>query len=226
MRHHRAAAVPLKPAPQAWAQNDGAGQGDKSANGVYHRGSSEIMKAGSQRGKEMPRAAHQGQKTIGAPSPMPNDGVDKTGNGHAVKQVTCKSGAADHGAGGDRGAGVSERKLEEPEGQKSYTRALVCCRCSLEEKPMVSDEAVTMAEHEGETKRIKENAAEAGVHDAFHEDVHRLTGAAETCLEHGEAYLHAEHQEGSNQRPHCVDGINDSSGLKRGISGVDPAKHE
>jgi hypothetical protein len=65
------------------------------------------------------------------------------------------------------------------------------------------------AEHERETDGIKQNAAQAGVHHAFHQHVHRFARAAETGFEHREADLHSEHEERRDQRPRGVDGIHD-----------------
>ena len=74
---------------------------------------------------------------------------------------------------------------------------------------MIANEPVAVTEHEREADGIEENAAEAGVHHAFHKHVYRFTGTAETGFEHREADLHAEHQEGGNQRPGGIDRIYD-----------------
>ena len=54
-------------------------------------------------------------------------------------------------------------------------------------------------------KAIKQKAAEAGVHNAFHEHVDRLTRSAEAGFQHGESDLHAEDEKGGDQRPHRVE---------------------
>ena len=60
---------------------------------------------------------------------------------------------------------------------------------------MITNQPVAMTEHERESDGIEENTAEAGIDDAFHQNVYGLTGAAETGLQHGESNLHAEYQE-------------------------------
>ena len=66
---------------------------------------------------------------------------------------------------------------------------------------MIADEAVAMGEHEGKTDGVEENAAKTGVHYAFHQHVDGFTGTTEAGFQHGESDLHAEHQEGGDQRP-------------------------
>ena len=68
-----------------------------------------------------------------------------------------------------------------------------------------------MAEHEGEADRIEENAAEAGVDDTFHQHVDGFTRPAKSGFQHREADLHAEDQEGRDERPGSVDGIDTSA---------------
>ena len=82
---------------------------------------------------------------------------------------------------------------------------------------MISDEAVAVAEHEGKTKGIEEEAAETGVNNTFHQHVYGFARSTKAGLEHGEAYLHAEYQESSNQRPHRIDGIDDVCSLNSGF---------
>ena len=74
----------------------------------------------------------------------------------------------------------------------------------LQEEPVVSNEAVAVAEHECEAEGIEQNAAKAGIDDAFHQHVDGLTGAAEARFQHGEADLHAEHEESGDQGPGSV----------------------
>ena len=80
----------------------------------------------------------------------------------------------------------------------------------LQEEPVIADEAVAVGEHESKTDGVEENSAKTGVHYAFHEHVDGFTGATETGFQHGEADLHAEHQEGGDQGPggvHRVDHV-------------------
>ena len=66
---------------------------------------------------------------------------------------------------------------------------------------------VAVFEHEGEADRPEQDAADAGVGDAFDEDVHRLALAGEAGFEHDEADLHAEDEERGDQRPGGVDRV-------------------
>ena len=75
----------------------------------------------------------------------------------------------------------------------------------LQEEAGGSDERRAGAEHEGKAPRPEGHAADAGVDDAFDQDVDRFARAREAGLEHHEADLHAEHQEGRDQRPDGVD---------------------
>jgi len=77
----------------------------------------------------------------------------------------------------------------------------------LQEEPVVADEPVAMAEHEGEADGVKENTAKASVDDALDKNVHGFAASTETGLQHGETNLHAEDQEGRNQRPHRIYGV-------------------
>ena len=80
----------------------------------------------------------------------------------------------------------------------------------MQEEPVVTvaiscpDESVPMSEHEGEAPCPEKNSAEAGVEDAFDEDVDGFTGAAEPGFEHREADLHAEDQKRRKKYPKSV----------------------
>ena len=140
---------------------------------------------------------------------MTDDRIDEAGDADAVEQIADKTGAADHRARGDRGAGVGEGELEEPERQERNAGGFIGCRSALQEEPVIADEAIAVAEHEREAEGVEENAAQAGVHHAFHQHVDGFTRAAEAGFQHGEADLHAEHEKCGDQRPHRVDGIDD-----------------
>ncbi len=91
---------------------------------------------------------------------------------------------------------------------------------------MIADEAVAVREHEGKTDGVEENAAKTGVHYAFHEHVDGFTGTTEAGFQHGEADLHAEHQEGGDQRPggvYRVDHVG-SFDLRRARLGIHVSK--
>src|SRR6185369_9661899 len=57
--------------------------------------------------------------------------------------------------------------------------------------------------------QAEQEPAETGVDDAFHQHVDGLARTTETRLQHGEACLHAEHQERCHERPHRVDRVDD-----------------
>ena len=75
-------------------------------------------------GRKLPVAAHRGQEAVRTPGPVADDRIDEAGNRHAVEQVADEAGAADHGAGSDRRAGIGERELEDPERQERNARWL------------------------------------------------------------------------------------------------------
>src|SRR5450631_262362 len=188
---------------------------------MNHGGAGKIVEAGSEGRQEMAVGTHKREEAVGPPGPVSNDGINKSGDGDAVEQIADEAGASDHGARGDGGAGVGESELKQPEGEKGDAGGFIGCRDALEEEPMVSDETVAMAKHEGEAKGIEEDAAEAGVNDAFHEDVDGFAGAAEPGFEHGEADLHSEDKKSRDERPNGVDGIDHVGGFDFSIGGVD-----
>lgn len=87
----------------------------------------------------------------------------------------------------------------------SYVAGAFC-----RETPVIPDEAVAMAEHEGEAEGIERQTAKAGIDDGLHQHVHRLAGAAKAGLQHGEADLHAEDKDGRHQSPDGIDGVNNN----------------
>src|SRR6266403_1955695 len=171
-------------------------------------------------------AAHQGQPAIRTPGPVANDRIDETGNGNTVEEIADKSGPADHRSGSDCGAGIRKSKLEDPDGEERDACGFVGRRCPLQEEPVISNESIAVAEHEGKADGIEENAAKTGIYNAFHEYVDGFARTTESGLQHGEANLHAENQEGSNQRPGRVDGIDDVSSFDLRIGGIDAAEDE
>ena len=153
---HRAAAVAFELAPQAWPQDDGSGQRYHAADGVDHGRAGKVMEALTEVGEEVACGAHGCQESVRPPCPVANDGIDEARHADRVEQVADEAGAPDHGAGGNGGAGVRERELEDPEGKEGDARCLIGCGCPLQEEPVVTDEAVAMAEHEGEADGIEE----------------------------------------------------------------------
>src|SRR6266851_1666877 len=108
------------------------------------------------------------QPTVRTPGPMTEDGIEKTADPDAVPKVAPETGAAQHGAGSNRGAGISEGELEEEIRQRRNPGGFIGCRQVLHEVPgvtvavAVADEAVAVAEHPGETEGVKQDTAKAG----------------------------------------------------------------
>ena len=177
------------------------------------------MKAHSQAGPEMAVAAHVRQPAVRAPGPVADDRINETGNADAVEKIANETGASDHGAGGDGRAGVGKSELEDPNRQERHAGTLVRGGSILQEEPVIADEAVAVCEHEREPDGVKQNAAEARVHHAFHENVHGFAGSAETGFQHRESDLHTEDQERGDQRPHGIDRVDDVVAFQVGIRG-------
>src|SRR5581483_11669524 len=169
----------------------------------------EVVEALSQSGKKVSSRSHSGEEPVRTPRPVTDDWVNEAGHRDTIEKVADKSGATDHRAGSDRRAGVREGELEEPECQERHARRLVRCWSIFQEEPVISDESVPVAEHERGTERVKEESAQTGVDDALHQHVHGLARAAEPGFEHGEAHLHSENEEGSDECPGSVDGVDD-----------------
>ena len=150
---------------------------------------------------------HDRQPSVRSPRPVADDRIDEAGHADAVEDVADEAAAADHRARRDRRAGVGEGELEDPERQQRDAGRAVGVRRGPAGRSRGADEAVPRLEHEGEAPRPERDTADAGVDDAFDEDVDRFTRARETGLEHHEADLHAEHQERRDQRPRRVDGV-------------------
>ena len=151
---------------------------------------------------------------------MTDDGVDETGNGKAVEKIANEASATDHCARGNGRASIGEGKLEKPDGEKCYAGAFVGCRHTLQEEPVITNEAVAVAKHEREAEGVEQQAAQAGVNHALHENVDRLTRTAEAGLQHGEADLHAEDQERRDQSPRGIDRVHSISGFDFGRGGL------
>jgi hypothetical protein len=58
------------------------------------------------------------QPAVRAPGPVAEDRVEEAADADAVPEVAPEAGAAEHGARGDRRAGVGERELEEEERER------------------------------------------------------------------------------------------------------------
>jgi hypothetical protein len=75
------------------------------------------------------------------------------------------------------------------------------------------DEPVACAELEREADGPVQDAAQARVEDALHQDVHRLPRTGEPRFQGHEPGLHEEDQEGGDQHPDGVDRAHDVVGL-------------
>src|SRR6185437_8671652 len=147
MRQHRAPAVTLELPSETRAEHNRSCEGDHAANGVDHSGTGEVMKALSQGGKEAAGAAHGCEKAVRPPCPVADDRIDETGDGETIEKVAYEAGTANHGSGRDRGAGIREGKLEDPEGQEADPGGFIGRRYVFQEEPVVPDEPIAMAEH-------------------------------------------------------------------------------
>ena len=193
---------------------------------MHDRRSGKVVEALPEAGKEVARGAHRGEEAIWAPRPVADDRIDEAGNAERVDQVADESGAADHCAGGDGGAGIGEGELEDPDGKECDTGGLVGFGRFLQEEPVITDEPVAVAEHEGEADGVEENAAEAGVNDTLHQHVDRFARTAKASLKHREADLHAEDKERRNQGPRSVDRVDDVGSLHCAVGGIDLGKEQ
>src|SRR6185436_8984675 len=104
---HGSAAITFENTTQARTKNDGASQGDRTTDRVHNCRAGEVTES---------QWLHNSQPTIWTPSPVTNDGINETSDNDAVEQVADKARATDHCARCDRGACISKRKLEDPEG--------------------------------------------------------------------------------------------------------------
>src|SRR5450755_3413560 len=152
------------------------------------------MKRHAQRWEHVAGAAHHGEPSIRTPCPVSDNGINESGNRQAVYEVSDEARPADHSAGSNRGAGVGEGELENPNGEKRHPRRFISIGRALQEEPVIADEAVAMTEHECKTDGIEENTAKAGIYDALHEDVDCLTRPAKARFQHRETDLHTEDQ--------------------------------
>src|SRR5207302_1147879 len=127
-------------------------------------------------------AAQAASVVLAATRPMPSKsiaesvlpGLNPYQPNHRIRPpVTAidKSGAADHGSGSDRRAGVCEGELEDPYREERHASRFVGRRRTLQEEPVISNESVAVAEHEGKADGIKEDAAKTGIYNAFHKHV-------------------------------------------------------
>src|SRR5579859_4638233 len=112
---------------------------------MHNSGPSEVMKALSQRGKEVAGGAHGGEETIRAPGPVTDDGVDESGNGDAIQKIADEAGASDHRARSDGRACVGERELEDPERKERHAGALIRSWNIFQEEPVISDQSIAVA---------------------------------------------------------------------------------
>ena len=87
----------------------------------------------------------------------------------------------------------------------------------LEEEPVVPDQPIAMAEHECEAERVEEDPAKTCIDNALHQDINRLTRAAEARFQHGKSNLHAKYEKRRNQGPNRVDRVDNVIPFQTGI---------
>ena len=125
-------------------------------------------------------------------------------------QVALEAGAPDHRARRDRRARVGERELEQEErherdaGVERCRAYVYVAGAPFRKKNSWPIQPVADAEHEREAERPEQQRAQARVDDALLQDVDHLTGPGEAGLEHHEAGLHEEHEEGRHEHPRRV----------------------
>ena len=130
------------------------------------------MKTYAKRWEEMAVAAHQSEPAVRSPRPVADDRIDKAGNTEAIQKVARESGTANHRARSNGRACIGECELENPDGKKRDPSTFISCGRPLQKEPVIADEAVAMAEHEGKADGIEQDAAKASINHAFHEHVH------------------------------------------------------
>src|SRR5580700_6725605 len=113
------------------------------------------METLSEAGQKIAGCTHGCEEAIRSPRPVTNDGVDESGDADRVEQIANETGSTDHCTGRDGGAGVSKRELKDPDGKECHACRLIRFRRALEEEPVIADEAVAMAEHEGEPDGVE-----------------------------------------------------------------------
>ncbi len=90
---------------------------------------------------------------------MADAGIDEARNADGVEQVADETGAPDHCARGNGGAGIGESKLEDPDGQEHNACGIIGFWCALQEEPVVANESVAVAEHESKADSVEQDAA-------------------------------------------------------------------
>ncbi len=73
---------------------------------------------------------------------------------------------------------------------------------------MRADHGRAWLEHEGEPPGPEQDTADAGVSNAFHQNIDRFARTSESGFEHNKPDLHTEDKKSSNQRPDGVHGVN------------------
>ena len=137
--------------------------------------------------------SHRREPSVRTPGPVSDDRVDEPGHADAVEEISDEATTADHRAGGDGGAGVSEGKLENPERKQGDTSGAIGRGQAIQGKTRRADPRGSRLEHEREAPEPERDTADACIGDPLDQDVDRLPRAREPGLEQYEADLHAEH---------------------------------
>src|SRR5467141_306468 len=117
---------------------------------------------------------HRREPSVRTPCPVSDNRVDETGHTDAVEEITDKAATADHRAGRNGGAGVSEGELENPEREQGDAGGAIGRRQTLKGKAVQADKSVSGLEHESEAPEPERDTANARVGDTLHQDVDRL----------------------------------------------------
>jgi hypothetical protein len=187
---------------------------------MHNRGAGEVVEVHSEARQEVAFRAHRGEEAIGTPAPVAKDRIDDAGDAEGIEHVAHEPCPADHRAGADRRRAVGEGKLEEIVRQDRNARGGVGRQdvdvlhenqaLGRVAREMPADKGVASAEHERKPPSPVQQAAHAGVEHAFHQHVDGFTIPTEARLEHGEAGLHAENEEGAQEHPGRVDRVDEA----------------
>ncbi len=205
----------------ARAQHDRAGQGGHSPGHVHDRraGKVHMAMAKAQVGAQLRQPAP-------APNPVSIERIEEHGHEQAVGKEGQESPAFGHSAGGNGGCRVHEH------GGKQEHRQVdrIVCNRDQRELARANDSVGVVPNVQADLVRGCHGRAQCGpaVHSAQHQTkatqpetqhpkridnhvhghgVHRVLGARESCLHHGESNLHEHDQEGAQQHPGQVERV-------------------
>ena len=82
---------------------------------------------------------------------------------------------------------------------------------------MPADEGIAAAKHECKAPSPVKQTADAGVEDAFDQDVDGFAASTEARFKHGKTGLHSEHEKRAKQHPAGVDCVDVIGRFDRGV---------